>query len=125
MSTRLYVENLPAATTPRELMNLFAPYGNVVDVNITVHRNDQKPLGFGFVTMVTSEGARAAIQGLHGKQMATRALIVTEVLPPSHRPAGAQDPAKPPAQYLHPLSPILKKNTIIPTTPASEDGKAK
>jgi cold-inducible RNA-binding protein len=124
MSTRIYVENLPAATTPRDLMNLFAPYGNIVDVNLTVHHNDQKPLGFGFVTMVTSEGARAAIQGLHGKELATRALIVTEVLPPNQRPAGAQGPSKLPAQY-HPPSPVLKKNTIIPTVPGPDDEKAK
>jgi RNA recognition motif-containing protein len=98
MSTRIYVENLPAGTTPRDLMNLFAPYGNVVDVNLTVARNHQKPLGLGFVTMVTSEGARAAIQGLHGKQTATRTLIVTEVRPPSLGLGGAQRPPKPTGQ---------------------------
>lgn len=104
-------------------MNLFAPYGNVVDVNLTVDRDDQKPLGFGFVTMVTPEGARAAVQGLHGKQMATRRLVVSETRPPNHGAVGAQDPPKPAGQY-HPPSPTLKKNTIIPTTSPPKGGQA-
>jgi RNA recognition motif-containing protein len=122
MNTKVYVENLPAATTRGDLMNLFAPYGNVVDVSIAADHNNLQALGFGFVTMVTSEGARAAIQGLHGKQMATRTLIVTELRPPSLGPVGAQGPPKLPGQY-HPLLPNLKKNGIIPTTPSRDKGE--
>jgi RNA recognition motif-containing protein len=124
MSIRIYVENLPAATTAADLINLFAPYGNVVDVNVAADRNNLQPLGFGFVTMVTPEGARAAIQGLHGKQMATRKLIVTEVRAPSPAPADTHAPPKPSGHY-HPLLPILKKNGILPTAPSHDDGAAK
>ena len=88
----MYVENLPAAISVADLRNLFSAYGNVVDVNLTVGRDHKKPLGFGFVTMVTPEGARAAIQALHGKQIATRTLRVTETRPPDIGPDGAQPP---------------------------------
>lgn len=95
MNARVYVENLPAATSAADLRNLFSPYGNVVDVKLTVDRDSQKPLGFGFVTMVTPEGARAAIQALHGKQIATRTLMVTETRPPGIGPTGNQLPKTP------------------------------
>ena len=78
MNTKVYVDNLAAATTENELKNLFSAHGNVVDVNIAVDRANHKPRGFGFVTMVTPEGARAAIRALHGKEMGTHNLIVSE-----------------------------------------------
>ncbi len=123
MSIKIYVENLPAATSAADLTNLFAAYGNVVDVNMVADRNSLQPLGFGFVTMVTSEGARAAVQGLNGKQMATSTLIVTEVRSPSIGPPSTHGAPKPPGKY-HPLLPNLKKNGIIPKARGQDDGKA-
>ena len=81
MNTKIYVDNLPPVTTESELMNLFSTYGNVVDVNIAVDRTSQKPRGFGFVTMVTPEGARAAIRSLDGKVMVAGTLAVSEARP--------------------------------------------
>jgi RNA recognition motif-containing protein len=78
MNTKVYVDNLAAATTESELKNLFSAHGNVVDVNIAVDRASHKPRGFGFVTMVTPEGARAAIRALNGKEIGTNNLIVSE-----------------------------------------------
>ena len=78
MNTKVYVDNLAAATTESDLRKLFSAYGNVMDVNIVADRADHKPRGFGFVTMATSEGARAAIRALHGKEIATHNLIVSE-----------------------------------------------
>ena len=124
MSTRIYIENLPTATSAADVTTLFASYGNVVDVDLAADRNSLQPLGFGFVTMATSEGARAAVQGLNGKQMATSTLIVTEAHAPSPGPAGAPGPPKLPGQF-HPLLPILKKNGIIPTVRGGDDGKTK
>ena len=90
MDTKIYVDNLPSAITETELANLFAAYGNVVNVNIVVDHASHKPRGFGFVTMVTPEGARAAIQALNGKAIATGSLIVNEAWPDEER-AGSQD----------------------------------
>jgi RNA recognition motif-containing protein len=87
VNTKVYVDNLAIGTAAMELMKLFSVYGNVVDVNITVDRNNHKPCGSGFVTMVTPEGARAAIHALHGKQIESRTLMVSERCPPENRPA--------------------------------------
>jgi RNA recognition motif-containing protein len=121
MSTRIYVENLPAATTPGDLINLFAPFGNVVDVNIATDRDNFQPLGYGFVTMVTSEGAHAAIQGLNGRQLGKRSLIVTELRPPSLGSVGAPGSPKPPVQHAASIA-VFKKNGILPSV-TGQDGK--
>lgn len=78
MNTKLYVENLAADTTENDLMDLFSVHGNVVAINIVVDRTTAKPRGFGFVTMVTPEGTRAAIQALNGKAVGTNILTVSE-----------------------------------------------
>jgi|ERR1043166_5039310 multiple RNA-binding domain-containing protein 1 len=76
MNTKLYVDNLAAATTENVLMEMFSPYGNVADVHIIVDGTNHELRGF--VTMATPEGARAAIQALNGKPIGTSALIVSE-----------------------------------------------
>jgi cold-inducible RNA-binding protein len=78
MNRKVYVDNLAAATTENDLKKLFSPYGNVTMVNIAVERIGHKPRGFGFVNMATSEGARAAIRALHGKEIGTHNLIASE-----------------------------------------------
>jgi RNA recognition motif-containing protein len=78
MNTKVYVDNLAAVTTESDLMKLFSPYGNVAEVNVPIDRTNGRPRGFGFVTMATSEGARAAIRALHGKEIGTHNLIVSE-----------------------------------------------
>jgi len=78
MNTKVYVDNLAAATTGNDLRNLFSAYGNVAEVNVPIHRTNGRPRGFGFVTMTTPEGARAAIRALHGKEIGTHNLIVSE-----------------------------------------------
>jgi len=85
MNTKVYVDNLAGAVTEKELTDLFSPYGNVVRVNIPVDRDNHKPRGYGFVTMVTSQGARAAIGALNGKATASGSLIVSEAWPNEER----------------------------------------
>ena len=51
------------------------------------------------ITMVTVEGARAAIQALHGKQIAEHILIVTEVTPNLQRNGLSSSQRKPDRGY--------------------------
>jgi cold-inducible RNA-binding protein len=78
MNNKVYVDNLAAVTTEGELKNLFSAYGSVADVHIAVDHASHKQRGFGFVTMATPEGARAAIQALNGKAMGTCTLTASE-----------------------------------------------
>ena len=81
MNTKLYVNNLAATTTYQDFMDLFSPYGNVVEINLPVDRANGRPRGFGSVIMATAEGARAAVQALHGKETGTLTLTVSEARP--------------------------------------------
>jgi cold-inducible RNA-binding protein len=95
MSTKIYVDNLATATTERELTALFSAYGNVVSVRIVVDRTSQKPGGFGFVTMVTSEGAAAAIAALNGKEIGGNKLRASEAWPNEDRISSRRTPRSP------------------------------
>lgn len=93
---KVYVDNLAAATTEKDLLDLFSSYGNVAEVSIAVDRISRKSRGFGFVTMATSEGARSAIQALNGKAMGTCTLTVSEAWLHEQRtssPSGTEVPA--------------------------------
>jgi len=85
MKTKLYIDNLAPATTHRELMDLFSVHGNVAEINLSVDRANGRSRGFGFVTMATPDGARAAIRALHGKEIGTRILTVSEAWPNEER----------------------------------------
>jgi RNA recognition motif-containing protein len=98
MNTKVYVDNLAPVTTEGDLKELFSAYGNVVDVNIAVDHASHKPRGFGFVTMVTPEGARAAIQSLNGKAIGTRTLTVSEAWPGEARASSSNGRRSPRAE---------------------------
>ena len=72
MNTKIYFNHLPNSVTDQELTDLFSAHGNIVNVRIATDRT-------GFVTMITSEGARAAIQSLNGKVLGTGTLTLSEM----------------------------------------------
>lgn len=85
MNTKVYVDNLTAATTENDLRDVFSAYGNVAEVNVSTDRSSGRSRGFGFVTMATPQGARSAIQALNGKAIGTCTLTVSEAWPNEQR----------------------------------------
>jgi RNA recognition motif-containing protein len=85
MTTRIYVGNLPYSVTNDELAQLFAPYGEVGDVNVVMDRDSGRSKGFGFVDMA-DDAARQAIAALNGQPMGDRTLTVNEARPREDRP---------------------------------------
>jgi RNA recognition motif-containing protein len=92
MNEKIYVDNLADLITESDLLKLFSPYGNVAEVNIPIDRANHRSRGFGFVTMVTSEGARAAIQALNGKAIGTRTLTASTTWPHEQKELLCEDP---------------------------------
>ena len=86
MSTKLFVGNLSFNTTENDLQDLFAAHGPVTSVDLIMDKFSGRPRGFAFVTMETKEGADAAIQALHGKNIGGRDLTVNEARPREERP---------------------------------------
>jgi RNA recognition motif-containing protein len=86
----IFVGNLAFNATDHDLRQLFEPYGVVDKVNIITDRDTGRSRGFGFVEMPDSAAAKAAIQGLNGKELAGRALNVNEAKPREPRPAASR-----------------------------------
>ena len=86
----IFVGNLAFNATDHDLRQLFEPYGVVDKVNIITDRDTGRSRGFGFVEMPDSAAAKAAIQGLNGKDLAGRALNVNEAKPREPRPAASR-----------------------------------
>ncbi|MEZ7979501.1 MAG: RNA-binding protein [Myxococcota bacterium] len=76
---KIYVGNLPWATTDDDLRELFATYGAVQSSAVVNDRETGRSRGFGFVEM---EGADAdkAVAELEGRDYGGRALRVNEAL---------------------------------------------
>lgn len=77
----IFVSNIPFASTPEDIRNLFEQYGTVGRVHIIVDRETGRSRGFGFVEMPDNAEARAAIDGLQGTQLQGRLLTINEARP--------------------------------------------
>lgn len=81
-ATRLFVGNLPYATTEEELHQLFTQAaGSVKSVRIITDFDTQRSKGYGFVEMQTPEEAERAIRELNGRDLGGRSLVVSEARP--------------------------------------------
>lgn len=86
MTSKLYVGNLPFATTAQELQDLFAQAGAVTTVDLIFDKFTGRSRGFAFVNMSTPEDAKSAIEKFHGFAMDGRNLTVNEARPREERP---------------------------------------
>jgi RNA recognition motif-containing protein len=75
------VSNLAPSVTAHDLRQLFAPYGAVGMIHITIDRQTGRSQGRGSVAMADRHAAQAAIAGLHGTAYAGRILTVHAALP--------------------------------------------
>ena len=82
---KLYVGNLPFKATEDGLRAHFSVCGPVTEVAIVLDKETRRSRGFGFVTMETEEGGRAAIEKLNGQPLDGRDLIVNEARPREER----------------------------------------
>ena len=90
MSSKLFVGNLSFNITENDLQDAFAAHGTVTEANLMMDRTTNRPRGFGFVTMSTSEEAQKAIAALNGKELDGRALTVNVAKPREERTGGGR-----------------------------------
>ncbi len=74
----IYVGNLSYDATEEDVKKTFEEFGTVEAVKIITDRYSGRSKGFGFVTMPEEGEAKAAIDGLNGKNMMGRDLKVNE-----------------------------------------------
>ncbi len=78
----IYVGNLSWDLTEQDLLEMFAPYGEVISAKIVTDKfNNNRSKGFGFVEMSDSEAGNAAIAALHGTEVMGRSIVVNESQP--------------------------------------------
>jgi cold-inducible RNA-binding protein len=78
MGRRMYVGNLSYNTNESQLRDLFAQFGNVVDVKIVMDRETGRPRGFAFVEMASDAEMAKAVESMNGQEIDGRAVNVSE-----------------------------------------------
>ena len=85
-NSKLYVGNLPFASTAQDLEALFGQVGTVSVVEIIFDKFTGRSRGFAFVTMASGDEALKAVEKFHGQEMEGRALAVNIARPREERP---------------------------------------
>jgi RNA recognition motif-containing protein len=84
---KIYVGNLSYSTSDQDIRTAFGQFGSVETADVILDRSTGRSKGFGFVEMPDASEAKAAIDGLNGKDLDGRALNVNEAKPRTDRPA--------------------------------------
>ena len=79
----IYVGNLSYEATEEELRQEFTIFGEVSSVNIIKDKYSGRSKGFGFIEMASVSEGQAAIDGLNGKTLNERTLVVNAARPRS------------------------------------------
>jgi RNA recognition motif-containing protein len=84
-NSKLYVGNLPFASTAQDLEALFGQVGTVSVVEIIFDKFTGRSRGFAFITMGSGDEAQQAVEKFHGYEMDGRALSVNIARPREER----------------------------------------
>jgi RNA recognition motif-containing protein len=79
----IYAGNLSYTVTEDDLRQAFENFGQVASVSIIKDQSSGQSKGFGFIEMPVAEEAKAAISGMHEKEMKGRKLNINEARPRS------------------------------------------
>lgn len=85
-NSKLYVGNIPFATTAQDLEALFGQAGTVSVVEIIFDKFTGRSRGFAFVTMGSPEEAQKAVEQFHDYDMGGRKIAVNIARPREDRP---------------------------------------
>ncbi len=80
---KIYVGNLPYDATEDDLRSAFSAFGNVESVSVITDKYSGRSKGFAFIEMPNVSEGQAAINGMNGKSMKDRTLVVNAARPPS------------------------------------------
>lgn len=78
MNSKLYISNLSYNLSEDELKEALAAFGEVTSVRIITDRETGRSRGFGFAEFANADQAKAAMEGLNGKEVGGRELRISE-----------------------------------------------
>src|ERR1700710_2326206 len=88
-NSKLYVGNLPFASTAQDLEALFGQVGTVSVVEIIFDKFTGRSRGFSFITMASGDEAQQAVEKFHGYELDGRALSCNIARPRDERAPGS------------------------------------
>ena len=77
----IFVGNLPFRAEQEDVVQLFAPFGEVVNCSLPLERDTGRKRGFAFIEMSDETIETAAIEGLQGVEMMGRPLRINKAEP--------------------------------------------
>jgi len=77
----IFVGNLPFRAEREDVLQLFAPFGEVVNCSLPLERDTGRKRGFAFVEMTDEEIEATAIEGLQGTELMGRPLRINKAEP--------------------------------------------
>ena len=80
---KLFVGSLPWAITSDTLKETFSAYGEVTEAVVISDKFSGRSKGFGFVTFAKDEDAAKAVEGMNGKELDGREIVVNIARPKS------------------------------------------
>ncbi|MDD2515762.1 MAG: RNA-binding protein [Candidatus Gracilibacteria bacterium] len=76
-NNKLFIGGLPWELRGKDLREMFADFGEIVDATVILDRDTGRSKGFGFVTFVDVESATAALDAANGKEVDGRKIVVS------------------------------------------------
>jgi polyadenylate-binding protein len=73
--TNIYIKNIPKEVSPREVLDYFAKYGEIISAKIPENEEGYH-FGFGYINFAENESARKAIDLVNGKKVWNHVLEV-------------------------------------------------
>jgi RNA recognition motif-containing protein len=77
----IFVGNLPFRAEQEDVIELFAPYGDVANCSLPLERDTGRKRGFAFVELANPELETKAIDGLQGAELMGRPLRINRAEP--------------------------------------------
>ena len=77
----IFVGNLPFRAEREDVLQLFAPFGEVLNCSLPLERDTGRKRGFAFVEMADEEIESRAIDGLQGTELMGRPLRINKAEP--------------------------------------------
>ncbi len=77
----IFVGNLPFRAEQEDVIELFAPFGEVANCALPLERDSGRKRGFAFIEMVDESAESAAIEALQGAEMMGRPLRINKAEP--------------------------------------------
>ena len=123
MAKKLFVSNLNFSINQDKLQEIFAPYGQIVSVNVVMDKFSGRSKGFGFVEFEKDEDAMKALAELNDSEQMGRNIAVKEAISREEQPT--QQPIEKITEEIEPVEipteiPVVKETTEKPIEESTE-----